>query len=163
MLSLRPARPEDREFLYRVYAGTRAEELALTDWSDAQKEDFLRMQFNAQDAYYTQHYPGARFQVIEHAGQPIGRLYLDRWADQVRIVDIALLPEWRNRGFGSRLLQDIIAEAEQAGLPVTIHVEMFNPALRLYQRLGFAPVDTHGVYYLMRRDARRDAPDTSHP
>ncbi len=175
MLSLRPVRPDDHEFLYQVYASTRTDELALTDWNDAQKENFLRMQFNAQSAYYTQHYPSARFQVIEYDGQAIGRLYLDRWPDQVRIVDIALLPEWRHRGFGSRLLQDIIAEAEQAGLPVTIHVEMFNPALRLYQRLGFAPVDTHGVYYLMqrdvqrdvrrdvRRDARRDAPDTPHP
>ena len=152
MLSLRPISPDDREFLYRVYASTRTEELALTDWNDAQKEAFLRMQFNAQDAYYTQHYPGARFQVIEQDGQPVGRLYIDQWPGEVRIVDITLLPEWRNHGLGSRLLRDIIGQAERAGLPLTIHVEMYNPALRLYQRLGFEPAGKHGVYYLMRRN-----------
>jgi ribosomal protein S18 acetylase RimI-like enzyme len=152
MLCLRPASPDDREFLFRVYASTRTEELALTDWSETQKEAFLRMQFNAQHVYYAEHYRSARFQVIEHRGMPIGRLYVDQWPDEVRIVDIALLPQWRNQGFGSQLIREIIAQAEQAGLPVTIHVEMFNPALRLYQRLGFAPAGTHGVYYLMKRD-----------
>ena len=152
MLTLRPVAPDDHEFLFSVYASTRTEELALTDWDDARKAGFLRMQFNAQHAYYIQHYATASFQVIELDGQPIGRLYVDRWPAEIRIVDIALLPQWRNQGIGTRLLEDILAQADQAGMPVTIHVEMFNLALSLYTRLGFAPVDTHGVYYLLRRE-----------
>jgi ribosomal protein S18 acetylase RimI-like enzyme len=149
MISLLPITPEDMDFLYRVYASTRTEELALVDWPEAQKTAFLQMQFNAQTAHYAEHYPNAQFQIILLEGTPIGRLYVDRWVKEIRIVDISLLPEYRNRGIGSGLLKEILNEGAQAGLPVTIHVEMFNPALRLYDRLGFRHIDDHGVYYLM--------------
>lgn len=152
-VSLRPARDEDREFLFGVYAATREEELAPVPWTPEQKEAFLRMQFDAQDAYYREHYAGSDFLVIEVDGAPAGRLYLARWAREHRIVDIAVLPAYRNRGIGTRLLRDIIAEADRAGKPVSIHVEMHNPARSLYDRLGFAPVDEHGVYLLMERPA----------
>jgi ribosomal protein S18 acetylase RimI-like enzyme len=82
--------------------------------------------------------------------EPIGRLYVDRWADQIRLVDIALLPEHRGAGLGRAILEELLAEGERRGLPVTIHVEYNNPALRLYRRLGFRHVDSNGIYYLMR-------------
>lgn len=81
--------------------------------------------------------------------RPIGRLYVDRRADEIRVVDIALLPEHRRQGIGSALLENILAEAAAAHKPVRIHVEKFNPALRLYQRLGFHQVRDTGVYFLM--------------
>jgi ribosomal protein S18 acetylase RimI-like enzyme len=91
------------------------------------------------------------FAIIQHAGEAAGRLYLARWASEYRIVDIALLPAFRGRGLGTAILNVIIAEATGHGLPVSIHVERFNPALRLYERLGFEFVSEYGVYYLMRR------------
>jgi len=150
MLTLRPITPDDRDFLYRVYASTREQELAQVDWDAAQKAAFLRMQFDAQYQDYQKNYSQARFQIILLDGQPIGRLYVDRWANEIRIVDIALLPEYRNRGLGTGYLKDILAEGQRAGLPVTIHVERFNPALHLYERLGFQPIEDKGVYWLMR-------------
>ncbi len=150
-VSLRPIRDEDREFLFRVYAGTREEELAPVPWTSEQKEAFLRSQFDAQHAYYQEHYAGADFQVVEVDGAPIGRLYLARWKREHRIVDIAILPPHRNRGLGSGLLRDIIAEADRVGKPVSIHVEMHNPVRRLYDRLGFVPVEERGMYLLMER------------
>lgn len=149
MVSLRPITPADISFLARVYASSRAEELALTDWSDAQKEIFCRRQFDAQATYYEKTYPEASFQVIERDGVSIGRLYVARWEKEIRIVDITLLPQSRGSGIGTSLLRQLQAEARSAGKSLTIHVERFNRALALYQRLGFNQVEDKGVYLLM--------------
>ena len=137
------------ELLCAVYASTRAEELAVTDWSAEQKAQFCRQQFTAQDAHYRTHYPTARFSVIEREGLPIGRLFVDRWEKEIRIMDIALLPEHRGAGIGTRLLCELQEEARAAGRALSIHVEKFNPALRLYERLGFRAKEDKGVYVLM--------------
>lgn len=142
-------RPEDREFLFRVYASTREEELALTDWDEEQKGVFLEGQFGAQDAWYRERYPGATLDVIEAGGVPAGRLYVHRREREIRLMDIALLPEHRGRGIGGSLLHDLMTEAAAAGKRLTIHVEEYNPARRLYERLGFRKIDEHGVYHLL--------------
>jgi ribosomal protein S18 acetylase RimI-like enzyme len=150
-VALRPATDRDREFLLRVYASTREDEMALVDWDVGQKGAFLRMQFDAQDRHYRQHYTTAQFQVILLDGEPVGRLYVDHWPDEIRVVDIAVLTEHRGQGIGTLLMRQILAEGERLGLPVRVHVEQFNPALRFYVRLGFRTIDTHGPYYLMER------------
>jgi ribosomal protein S18 acetylase RimI-like enzyme len=149
MISLRPITPADTPFLARVYASSRAEELAVTGWSEELKADFCRSQFDAQSAYYAEHYPGASFQIIERDGWPVGRLYVDRSEKEIRIVDITLLPEFRGSGAGTKLLCDLQDEARAAGKSLTIHVERFNRALELYQRLGFQQTEDKGVYLLM--------------
>jgi ribosomal protein S18 acetylase RimI-like enzyme len=151
MTTLRPARPEDREHLLAVYASTRAEELAPVPWTAEQKSAFVKMQFDAQDTDYSRNYAGADFSVVEVDGVPAGRLYVERRRTEIRLIDIALLPSFRRAGIGTRLLTELIAEAGTRAVPLTIHVEMFNPARRLYERLGFEPVEEHGVYLLMER------------
>lgn len=148
-LRLRPAEPADRELLLRVYASTRAEELAPVPWSAGQKAAFLRFQFEAQDAHYRAHYDGCEYLVILADEAPAGRLYVHRRPDEIRLVDIALLPPWRGAGIGGRLLADLLAEARARGVPVRIHVEQQNRARGLYARLGFRPLGEHGVYVLM--------------
>ena len=148
-ISLRSSAAADTDFLYSVYASTRAEEMARVDWTVEQQEAFLRMQFRAQTQFYVENYPGAEFQVIMLNDQPIGRLYIHKRDNEIRIMDIALLPEFRGQGIGSTLLQDILEQGRNLNLPVTIHVEQFNPALHLYQRLGFQPKEEKGVYLLM--------------
>ncbi len=148
-LSFRPIVPEDREFLQRLYASTRAEELALTDWDETQKQAFLAQQFAAQHHHYQRYYTGASFDLVLLDNEPIGRLYVARWQDEIRVVDIALLPEYRSRGIGGGLLRDLLKEAAAANQRLTIHVERYNPALRLYRRLGFEPVGETGVYLLL--------------
>jgi ribosomal protein S18 acetylase RimI-like enzyme len=149
IISLRPIQPADHEFLCRVYASTREQELAPVPWTPAQKEAFLRSQFDAQHQYYQEHYTGASFQVILRDGHPAGRLYVARWGEEIRIVDIALLPEHRRAGIGSSLLKELLAEGARAQKPVTIHVEQFNPARRWYERLGFRKQGEFGVYLLL--------------
>jgi ribosomal protein S18 acetylase RimI-like enzyme len=151
MAELRPVGRGDTEFLYRVYAGTRAEELAVVPWDEAQKDAFLRAQFAAQDAHYRQHYPGATLDVIEVGGEPVGRLYVHRGPSDIRIMDIALAPPFRARGIGTGLLHRLMAEADESARKLSIHVEMNNPARTLYERLGFAVAGERGVYVLMER------------
>jgi ribosomal protein S18 acetylase RimI-like enzyme len=148
---LRPCQPADTEFLLRVYSSTREQELATLDWSAEQKDAFTAMQFQAQARHYQEHYPGAEFSVIEVNGEPAGRFYLHRQAEDWRIMDIALLPEFRNRGAGGALLTALLADADAAGAKVSIHVEIFNPARGLYARLGFRQVAERGVYLLLER------------
>lgn len=149
-VSLRPVEPGDEEFLVGLYASTRADELLLVDWPDEQKAAFVRDQFGAQDRHYREHYPTASFDVVVVDGVPAGRLYVERWADEIRVVDVALLPKWRGKGVGSGLLRQVQAEAAASNRALTIHVERLNPARRLYARLGFVPEDAGPVYLLMR-------------
>jgi ribosomal protein S18 acetylase RimI-like enzyme len=143
---LRPAGSGDAELLYRIYASTREDELAVVPWEAAQKEAFLRMQFAAQDRYYHATFPAASYDLIVSGEEVLGRLYLDRGKAAWLVLDIALLPEHRGRGIGARLLTDVLAEAGAAAKPVQIHVERFNPAQRLYDRLGFRQIADEGVY-----------------
>ena len=149
-VTLRPISAEDTEFLYRVYASSRADEMALLDWSSAEKQTFLRIQFHVQHRHYHAQFRDARFDIIERDGLPIGRLYVDRRADTIHIIDIALLPEHRMRGIGGLLLRALLAEACASGRSVSIHVECNNPARRWYERLGFVRISDRGIYYFMR-------------
>lgn len=154
-VTCRPRADADSEFLYQVYASTRFEELAPVPWTDQQKEGFLRQQFHAQDTHYRQHFPRAEYLVVELNDGPIGRLYVDRSVHLLRIIDIALLPEYRGRGIGGALMRQLLDEARASGKPVQIHVEVNNPALRLYERLGFVRAEDVGVYYRLVWDASR--------
>ncbi len=148
-VALRPIRPADEAFLLRVYASTRAGELAPVPWTAEQKAAFVAQQFAAQSAHYAQHYDGMTADVIELGGVAAGRLLVARWAEEIRIVDIALLPEHRGAGAGTHLLATLMAEAEAAGKALSIHVERENRALGLYERLGFRPAGEHGVHLRM--------------
>lgn len=147
-VALRPAGPEDEPFLFRVYASGREEELSATGWDEAQKLAFLEMQFRAQSTSYRANLR-AWYDVIAVEGLDAGRILVDRSESVISLADIGLLPEYRGQGIGGALIRAVLDEAAQARLPVRLHVEPFNPALRLYQRLGFQPIGEHGFYIHM--------------
>ncbi len=146
LVSLRPVADRDRDFLAAVYASTREEELANVPWTPEQKRAFVAHQFAAQDAAYTANYPGASRLVIVADGAEVGRLYLHPRAGEIRIMDIAFLPAARGRGIGTAVLQRVLAEGARSGRFVSIHVESFNPARALYERLGFQLAEAGPVY-----------------
>lgn len=148
-VTLRPVVPGDRAFLVGVYAATRAEELDQVDWPAGAREAFVSMQFDAQDQHYRTASPEGSFDVVEVAGQPAGRLYVDRRPTDVRIIDIALLPAFRGAGIGTALLRGAMEEAAASGRTVSIHVEATNRAAELYERLGFRLLEDRGVYRLL--------------
>ena len=148
-IGFRPITDADLEFLERLYRSTREDELASTPWSEDEKTSFVAFQFKAQHQYYQEQFATADFLLVVDAETPIGRIYLDRREDELRLIDIILVPERRRSGLGTQLLEDLLDEARARELPVRIHVEQFNPAMQLYLRLGFKPVQDQGVYQLM--------------
>ena len=148
-ITLREAREEDEALLRKVYASTREQELALVAWSDEQREAFLRMQFDAQHFHYHSKFPQASYQVILHEAEPIGRIYVLRSEEEIRILDITLLPQYRSAGFGTKLIKEILDEADQTGKAVNIWVEDFNRSRGLFDRLGFSKVQEDGVNWLL--------------
>lgn len=148
-ITLRPITEADLPFLQRLYASTRRDELAQVNWNEVQKGDFLAQQFRAQHEHYRTNFPRARFLLVERRGDPIGRIYLDHRGDEIRLIDIAFLPEQRGHGLGTAMMDRLLAAAGRLGLPVRLHVESFNPAYRLYERLGFKWKEDRGVYQFM--------------
>lgn len=140
---------DDISFLRDLYISVRWEELRPTGWSETQKIAFLESQFTAQYQHYSVAYADAAYSIIKQGETPIGRLALFSNARDIRVVDIALLPAWRNLGIGSSLFKSIFDEAHATDKTVSIHVEQFNPAQVLYQRLGFCKCEEHGPYWLM--------------
>jgi GNAT superfamily N-acetyltransferase len=149
-ITLRLVQDSDDEFLLKVYGSTREQELAQVPWTAEQKQQFVRMQWEAQKSHYAAQYPHATHEIICLENGAAGRLYLDRSGEKFHILDITLLPEHRNRGAGSFLLGQIMAEAKEAGKPVSIFVETFNPSLRLFQRLGFTAIQQEGFHLLLQ-------------
>jgi len=149
-IGLRPFQDDDLPFLQRVYAEARADEMAMIpDWDQAQKDHFLSWQFCAQHDHYLKHYPDASYQLIVKDGEDVGRLYVARMHNEIRLMDIALLTEFRGHGIGGRLIQELLAEADRVRKFISLHVEEQNPAKRLYERLGFKVAGEVGVYQLM--------------
>jgi len=149
-VSLRKITDQDQAFLLAVYTSTRENELAQTDWSVQEQTEFLRMQFNAQHQHYQQHYSEASFDLILMGEQAVGRLYVSRWENEIRIVDIAVLTEYRGKKIGSTLLERLMDEAKESQRELSIHVEKNNPAMQWYLNMGFEEIEDKGVYVLMR-------------
>jgi GNAT superfamily N-acetyltransferase len=149
-VALRPAEEDDRPFMLRVYASVREPELEAAGMPREQWPPFVEHQFEAQSRHY-ESYEDTSFEIVLVEGKPAGRLIVARWPEELRVVDIALLPEHRGRGIGGALMRELVEEADERDVKTSIHVERFNPARRLYARLGFEPVSEADVYLLLER------------
>lgn len=148
-IRLRLATERDIPFMQDLYASVREPEFAATGLPPESVKQFLALQFAAQHQHYMSHYNSDAFHIVEIEDAPVGRLFIDYWEREIRIVDIALLPEIRGQGIGRYLLSSILVEATAKALPVSIHVERNNPALRLYERLGFKVTARRDDIYLL--------------
>ena len=148
-ITLREATDADETFLRAVYASTRAQELAAVPWNDEQKAAFVNMQFDAQHSHYHSQFPEANYQIILSGDEPIGRIYILREKDIIRILDVTLLLEKRNAGVGTELIRDLIHEADQSGKSLHIWVEDFNPSTHFFERLAFSKVQQEGFNCLL--------------
>lgn len=135
---------DDQDFLMELFASTRSVELGMFG-TDEQKRAFVSMQFSA----LTRCYPKAHSTIILDGQMPIGRTIIDRTPDELRLVDISLLPEYRNRGIGAFLVRQLLAESRESQIPVRLHVFKFGDAVRFYKRLGFQLVEDDGSYLKM--------------
>jgi ribosomal protein S18 acetylase RimI-like enzyme len=146
---LRPSLPTDRDFLFRLYASTRMEEIRGFGWTAVQQEAFFRMQFNAQQQWYQATYSTAENQIIEKGHEPIGRMVIQREAGTWRLLDISLMPEHRGQGIGGELIRALIKDCGAVGAVLQLQVVNTNPAQRLYTRLGFIKTGQDQIYTQM--------------
>jgi len=153
-LRLRPVEAADGAFLLELYASTRAGELAATGWDEATRAAFIAQQFTAQDRDWRARLPDAAYDLVCVGEQRVGRRYVDRSAAAIHVVDVSLLPQWRGHGIGGWLLAGLVAEADAAGVPLTLHVERSNPALRLYARWGLRPTAGDAIHLFLERPPR---------
>jgi GNAT superfamily N-acetyltransferase len=151
---LRPACAADDDFLYTLYCSTRQREMAAWGLDAGQSQMLLKMQFTSQQAQYRSQFPAADHDIILLDGQPIGRVMVNRSPEQNTGVDIALLPERRSKGIGGELIQALLDEAARDGKPFHIHVEKTNPAVHLYNRLGFATIADTGAHLVMEWNSK---------
>jgi RimJ/RimL family protein N-acetyltransferase len=147
ILRFRPEGDDDRAFRFALFCDSRPDEWSRLPLDPATRAQLMRLQFEAQTASYRAEFPDAHFAIIDLAGEPIGRIVVDRPGNLLNLVDIALLLRWRNRGIGTAILEALIDEAQAVQLPVRLKVAASNaPSLRLYQRLGFVPIATIPLY-----------------
>jgi ribosomal protein S18 acetylase RimI-like enzyme len=149
-ITLAPEQPDDDAFLFELYSTTRAAEMALTPWNEEQRVAFLRQQYELRRFHYLRYYPGADYLLIRGGGEPVGRIAIHRAENEIRILDIALVPEQQGMGIGSQLIHELLVEAGFENLPVTLHVERHNRAAGLYRRLGFCVIEDGGVYLFLK-------------
>jgi ribosomal protein S18 acetylase RimI-like enzyme len=152
-ITLRPVTSDDELFLYELYKCGHSEELPLDHLDANQRELIWKMQFVAQQQTYSVQYPKAEDKIILLEGRRAGRLLVERTENEIRGVDIGLLPEYRSTGIGTLVIRDLMAEAEATGKPFRIQVVKSNRAARLYERLGISRTGEGGMHYSMEYSA----------
>jgi ribosomal protein S18 acetylase RimI-like enzyme len=148
-LTLRLASAADDAFWFELYASTRADELQAWGWDESQQAAFLKLQFTAQQHSYQAHYPQRERSLICLEGVVIGGMQVDRTPTHIHLIDLAILPPYRNRGIGTQLLQQLCDSAQRLQQAVHLQVSAGSPAMALYTRLGFQPVADTGMYWQM--------------
>ena len=158
-LDLRPVTKEDEPFLVALYGSTRDAELSQAEWQPGQREVFVRWQFEMQRREYDARFPDARYQLILIDGEPAGRFWVGEDDEEIRLLDIALLPQFQKRGVGTILLRELMKEADGAGKRLRHMVFVLNDnAHRFYERLGFVVIEDVGAYKHMEyRNQGQDA------
>ncbi|WP_400162720.1 GNAT family N-acetyltransferase [Brevibacillus sp. TJ4] len=140
---------QDDDFQFELYASTRQEEMALWGWSEWDKREFLHMQFRMQQHSYASQYPELETRIILAEEERIGRILTACTSEAIHLVDLSLLPPYRNKGIGSELIRVLMDKSCELQLPLLLQVLQVNTAKRLYERLGFQVVDASGLYVKM--------------
>jgi GNAT superfamily N-acetyltransferase len=147
-LALRPATPADEEFLFAVFVSSR--DFNLSIFPEPQRSNLMLMQYRGQQETYTQRYPAAEHNIVSLDGSDAGRIWVAETEEAISVLDIALLPGYRNRGIGRQLYANLIARAGAAGKPLRATVSTANPgSLQFHERLGFRRAGGDGMYIAM--------------
>lgn len=154
-LNFRPVKEEDREFIYQVYASTRSEEVALSGWNETQAEMFLREQFNLQNVHIERKFKNPALEIIRLKRKNVGRFYTFHENDMIKVLDLALLPAHRNKGFGTKIMSDLIAEADKKRKDIGLYVVINNlKAIKFFEKLGFTKGEEKNLYLFMKKETR---------
>lgn len=149
-IKLRPVCQEDEPFLYELYKLSRVEEFAPARLSESQFELLMRMQYAARKGSYESNYPDARHEIVVVDGADAGQVWFSQEESRVRVIDISIAGAFQNQGIGAAVMNDIIRNAQSAGVPVTCSVATNNPgSFRFHERLGFRVTGEDPMYIEM--------------
>jgi ribosomal protein S18 acetylase RimI-like enzyme len=148
-LTQRETVPEDEAFLFQVYLSSRGDDLTEMGWDAERVRNFLETQYAAQQRFLKANYPQGEDRIITLDTQPIGRIVVERNDQEIRVVDIALLPQYRNSGIGTYLIRELLTEAARLGKPFRTQVIRSSAALGLFERLGIVKIGETGSHYQM--------------
>lgn len=146
VLTLRPARTDDEEFLYRLFYSVYLEKLQLVPMSAAEKKTLVELTYQGFTRHYNSLVPASDDRLVLLDNESIGRMILLQVPGEIRLADLAILPQYRCRGIGSALIGQLQAESTMSKRPVRLQVARFDRALKLYRRLGFYKIDVAGPY-----------------
>jgi len=149
MITFKKIQEQDQEFITKVYRSTREKELDLTNWPEDQKHRFTIMQMIAQLTDYEKNYKGATYEMVLYKKKPAGRLYLWETNNEIRIMDLSLLPEFQGKGIGRDILAGIVQSAKQKKKIASLHVIHGHPSKRMYERVGFKKVSETATHEYM--------------
>ena len=155
ILTLRPARTDDQEFLYRLFCSAHSEKLQLVSLNAEEKNRLIELMYLGFTRHYSTLAPASDDRVVLLNNESIGRMILLQTSDAIWLADLAILPEYRQRGIGSALIGQLQAESMMSKRPVRLQVPQFDRALRLYQRFGFYKIDTVGPYLHLEWSSRQ--------
>jgi GNAT superfamily N-acetyltransferase len=148
-ISFRSVSPEDGEFLLKLYKSSRGDDLRGLGWTEDRISEFLEMQYEAQQRLYQNDYQNDTDEIVLLDGKPAGHLSIERREDEIRCVDIALLPENRRTGIGALLIRRLQNEARGVSKPLRLRLIRFNRAVTLLERLGFVRTSETGTHFQM--------------
>jgi len=148
-ITLRPATEDDREFLLALYQSSRGDDLRGLEWDEERIGEFLEMQYEAHQKFLTNDHPDIQDQIVLATGAPVGHLAVEQRTEEIRLVDVSLLPEHRQRGTGTLLIQELQTQAAAARRPLRLQVIRFNRAVNLFERLGFRRTSETGTHFQM--------------
>ncbi len=147
-LALRPGTPADEDFRFALFCASRPPGQDFAFMEPALREQLLRQQFRAQNYSYRADFPNARFDVIEFDGALVGHVVVDVADTEMRVVDLAILPDRRSAGLGEAVLKPLIAEAQRRKIPLRVSVLNGNQgSLRFCRRLGFEPIGEPTAFF----------------
>jgi len=148
-ITLRPASEDDRDFLLVLYKSSRGDDLRGLGWDEARIDEFLGMQYEAHQNFLVTDHPNLQDQIVLSYGEPVGHLAIEQRPDEIRLVDMALLPSHRQRGTGTLLIQELQTQAAAAKRPLRLQVIRFNRAVELFEHLGFRRTSETGSHFQM--------------
>ena len=148
-ITFRPVTPDDEELLLRIYKSSRGDDLRGLGWDEDRISEFLGMQYEAQQHFHESEYKRANDEIILLAGEPAGRLIVERRESEIRCIDVALLPERRNSGIGAFLIRKLQDEAKRESKPLRLQVIRFSRAVNLFERSGFVRTSETGTHFQM--------------
>lgn len=154
ILKFRPARPEDEPFFRKIRAQYDADRLQINNWAiqdEQQVKRMLEIQYKAHEAHYTEFKEmiETRDNVIELDGRSVGRFIVAGNKNEIRLADVLIDKQYRNKGIFQAIIDTTKAECAQSKRPMRLHTDKFGSLVQYFLKQGFQVIEKLGAHFFM--------------